>query len=174
MKAERTAGPLHSRYANSMLLHSPRLPLSPLHPPSFYSTSSSSPPPEGYLLRGPERSLHSSLLSTPGCPPLGFVVPCPGALLVGSLTLSRGVDWAACLSSPPSLFSFSSLLSSPLCFMPSCAWESSPSPTRHSAPLLSATLACFVNNHLFVAWDGGRQPLHLTSLFHQLWIDYWM
>lgn len=82
MKADWTAGPLHSRYKNSMLLHSPRLPLSPLHPPSFYSTSSSSPPPRGVSPEGSREvppllsSLHSWLSSSGICGTLSWGPPC--------------------------------------------------------------------------------------------------
>lgn len=158
MKEERTAGPLHS--AHSMQLHSPHhrhAAFSPLlvPPPSFF------------------------------------------ALILLLFTLSWRLLWGDGVGGGGAFTTFRQGIISALCVLSGPGWpiwgaavQSSASlscllPRLHASPRLSAPLrACHLTAHSVPHWLvlsitiylllEWQQPLHLTSLFHQLWIDYWM
>lgn len=131
MKEERTAGPLHS--AHSMQFHSPHH--AACHPPSLPSSSNTFHVPPRFCSRSPP--VYALLRAPHGCV-LHFstrdVLSVPRWL--GQPIWGAVVQSLAPLSCLPSHLHASSLC---------------PAPCLSSHSPLSATLTCFVNNHLFVA-----------------------
>lgn len=148
MKEERTAGPLHS--AHSMQLHSPhhaaRRPHPRLTPPLFYRFHS---PPVYALLAAPRGVCPAP--STRGSSRLCGLRLGPGR----TMCCSRAPEFSP-PPPPPASTPRLSLLHS--------------SPRLSSRGPLSATLACFVNNHLFVAGMAAAitSDLPVSSIMDRL------
>lgn len=131
--------------AHSMQLLSPRYGACP-HPPFSFSLAFTS------CLRYPEGS-------SGVCPPLSTRGP---SLLSGPSQGPGWPTWGAVVQCSASLSPLLPLVSLCSALLHACHL------TAHSVPhwlVLSITI------YLLLEW---QQPLHLTSLFHQLWIDYWM
>lgn len=150
MKEERTAGPLHS--ARSTQLLSPCHAACPLTHPVTHP-----PPPLPHPTPFHSLPLVYALLKAPrgwGGRPLPPAEEGGGHPFGSHLSPESLTVWRPASGLPPSLPRLPTLRS--------CH------PAAHSVPhwlVLSITI------YLSLEW---QQPLHLTSLFHQLWIDYWM
>lgn len=147
MKEERTAGPLHTPCSCTHLA----MPLAA--PPSSFLPPLRSHSPHVYALLTAPRGCVCHFPPGDDLCSLGPVWP-----LLAHLR-SSGPYFNLALLPPASCLVSTLLLSTPLraCHL-----------TAHSVPhwlVLSITI------YLLLEW---QQPLHLTSLFHQLWIDYWM
>lgn len=131
---------------------------------------------------GPLHSAHSIQLHSPrrSAPPPPFF-----ALVLLLFTLSWRLLSGVSATFHQGIISTLWALSGPSEEQWSRVQPSSPASCFVSTPLLSAPLrACHLTAHSVPHWLvlsitiylllEWQQTLHLTSLFHQLWIDYWM